>query len=40
MQNFATAQRPELRQALEDYLREEFADVKRQATADGEPVNE
>jgi hypothetical protein len=35
MQIFATAQRPELRQALEDYLLEEFAEVQRQAIADG-----
>jgi hypothetical protein len=40
MQIFATAQGPELRQTLEDYLRDELADVKHQAIADREAVNE
>jgi hypothetical protein len=37
---FATAQRLELRQELEEYLREEFAQLQRQAIADRGEVNE
>ena len=39
-QIFATTQGRERRLALEAYLREEFADERRQAIADQEPVNE
>jgi hypothetical protein len=38
-QIFATAPGPERQQAVEDYLRDEFADVQRQAIADCEPVD-
>ena len=38
-QIFVTAQGRELRQALEDYLRDEFADVQCQAVADREPID-
>jgi hypothetical protein len=38
IQIVATVQEPERRRVLEDYLREEFAEVQRQAFADPEPV--
>jgi hypothetical protein len=38
-QIFATAQGRERRQALEDYIRTEFAEVRCQAVADWEPVD-
>jgi hypothetical protein len=38
-QIFATAQMRERRQAVEDYIREEFVEVQRRAIADREPVD-
>jgi hypothetical protein len=39
MHIFATAERRELRQALEDYRREQFAEVQCQTAIDWEPVD-
>ena len=38
-QIFATAPGPERQQAVEDYLREEFADINREAISDCEPID-